>query len=413
MSDKLNVAIVGVGSFTGKYACRGCSGENIVALCDVDADVLEERRLEYPGARTYRDFRVMLAELGDRIDAVTIATPDHTHYPIAMSAIKQGKHVFVQKPLARTIGEVRALRAAAREHGVVTQMGNQGHATDAMRVVREWVQAGVIGTAQEIHAWTDRPRQPWFTQPATLPPPTAPVPDNLDWDLWLGPAEARPFSPAYVSKNWRTWWDFGCGALGDMGCHVLDAPFWALDLESPVKVEVALPEPAPDQYTVFGAAVRYHFPQRGSAPPLSLMWYEGDIEVLLPEDFEEDREIGSNGMYIRGDRATLMTFGAQANDPAIVPATRMAELRDALPAKTIPRVKGGPIAEWLRAIKGEGPAPGSNFEYAAPLTELVLLGVLAIRSGQTIEWDAEGMCVTNAPELNRHLEITAREGWSV
>lgn len=413
MDGRLSVAVVGAGSYTGEYACRACGGENIVAVCDTDRRVLDARREAHPQVETFTDFRAMFEAVGDRIDAVTVSTPDHTHYAIAMAAIRRGKHVFVQKPLARTIGEVRALRDAAREHGVVTQMGNQGRASDGIRVVREWVQAGIVGKVLEVHAWTDRPRAPWFSKPEVIPPPSAPVPEWLDWDAWLGPAAARPYSPAYLSKNWRTWWDFGCGALGDMGCHILDAPFWALDLPPPTRVEVQLNGPAQTEHTAFGAEVVYHFRGRGEQPPFTLTWYEGERDVLLPPDFEEDRDIADNAVYILGDKATLMTFGAQANTPAIVPEFRMEELRDSLPAKTIPRVDCGPIEEWLRAIKGEGPAPGSSFEYAAPLTELVLLGTLAIRSGEAIEWDPAAMRVTNAPDLNRYLQISARDGWGV
>ncbi|MBN2449722.1 MAG: Gfo/Idh/MocA family oxidoreductase [Lentisphaeria bacterium] len=412
MPDQVHVAIIGAGSFTGDLACNGCAGENIAAICDVDARVLEARHAQFPAAALYRDFRVMLAEMGDRIDAVTISTPDHTHYAAAMTAIRMGKHVFVQKPMARTIAEVRALRQAAREHHVITQMGNQGRTGDDIRTVREWVQGGVIGHVLEVHAWTDRPRPPWFVRPESVPPPVAPVPEWLDWDAWLGPAEERPFSPAYIEKRWRSWWDFGCGALGDMGCHILDTPFYALDLGPPERIEVALNEPAPEAHTAFGAVVTYHFAAREDRPAMTLTWYEGDNEVLEPPAFEENRELAPNAMYIMGERGTIMTFGAQANRPTLVPESRMQKVRDSLPGKSIPRVHCGPIEEWLRAIRGEGPLPGSNFDYAAPLTELVLLGALAIRSGQTLEWDAGNLRVTNAPEVNRFLEIQAREGWS-
>ncbi|MBT7300466.1 MAG: Gfo/Idh/MocA family oxidoreductase [Victivallales bacterium] len=405
MTNQLNIAIVGAGGFTGNYAIDACASERIVALCDVDRNALSTQQEKHPEAKTFLDYREMFDELGERIDAVTISTPDHTHYAIAMAAIERGKHVFVQKPMARTIGEVRALREAARTHGVITQMGNQGHTMEGIRVVKEWVQAGILGEVTEIHAWTDRPRMPWFEKPETVPPPADNAPENLDWDLWLGPAETRPYSEAYSDKRWRAWWDFGCGALGDMGCHILDGPFWALDLGMPTRIEVRTNDPVREEHTAFGAIVRYHFPARGEAPPVTLTWYEGDNEILLPPDFEEDREIASNGFYMMGDKATVMAFGPQANNPAIVPQTRMDELKASLPAPTIPRVEGGPVEEWLRAIHGAGPMPGANFEYAAPLTEVVLLGALAIRTGQTIEWDAAAMQVTNHPEFDRFLQI--------
>lgn len=407
---KLNIAVIGCGGYTGDVALDGCKTENIVALCDVNAKQTAGRAAKYPNAKLYHDFRKLLEEMNGQIDAVTISTPDHTHFPIAMAAMKRGKHVFLQKPLAHTVAEARLLMKTAQERKVVTQMGNQAHTSEGIRLMREWVQGGVLGEVREVHCWTDRPMGPWFVKPASIPPAPAAVPDGLDWDLWLGPAEPRPYSAAYQPVTWRGWWDFGNGCLGDMGCHTIDGPFWALDLVPPEKVEVKLNEPANGQFTSFGAVVTFHFPARGAMPPLKMFWYEGDNPVPRPAGLEEDKKLNGSGMYMVGSKASLISYGDKPYNVRLFPETKMQELKATLPPPSIPRVATGPVEEWIRAIKG-GPAPGANFDYAGRLSEVVLLGVLAIRTGKTVEWDAANMSVTNNPELNQYIKIKARPGW--
>ncbi len=288
----------------GSYAVKEGAKQNMVAMCDVDwrddPAVWQDRQplqaaAQNIYARKFTDFREMLHEMDDRIDVVLISTPDHTHFPAAMEAIQRGKHVFVQKPLAHNIWQVRTLQKAAHKYGVLTNMGNQGHTWEAMRLIVEWVQAGIVGEVREVHCWTDRPILPWFKRQDNIPPLTAPVPKSLNWDLWQGPTMEREYSPEYMPTLWRGWWDYGVGSLGDIGCHCLDAPFWALDLGIPDAVDVELMEPVNPQYTVVDAHVIYHFPARGNKPPVKLHWYEGRPRPPLLPGMDE---LPGNGMYM-------------------------------------------------------------------------------------------------------------------
>lgn len=411
-NNKINVAVVGAGGMGGYAWRRAASMENLVAICDVDFDRAGRALAQNPDVPHFKDFRVMFDKMGDQIDAVAISTPDHTHFPITMAAMELGKHVFVQKPLAHNIWQCRTLQKTAREKKVITQMGNQGHTFEGMRRIKEWYDAGIIGDVKEVITWTNRPIGPWFIPPEKFPPPTAPVPETLDWDLWQGPAAVRPYSPEYVPTRWRGWWDYGVGSLGDIGCHTFDAPFWVLDLGMPEKVEVEMEEPPGPGFIPMSSLITYRFPARGTKPPVVLKWYERGFEVPKPADWKKDKPLDEEGgMYMEGSKNTLYSPGMRPGSPRIIPESRMNELKPKLrEIPRLPKAVGGPIEEWFAAIKGEG-TTGSPFAYAAPLTEMVLLGALAQRSGKTIEWDAENMKVKGQPEFDKWIKEPVRQGW--
>ncbi len=400
---KLRVACIGLGG-KGYGDSMACAGEEIVALCDVDFE--RGRRLfqQYPLAARYRDYRQMLAEMGDRIDAVNVSTPDHSHFGAALMAIELGKHVYVQKPLTHTISEARILKAAARKAGVVTQMGNQGHANEGTRLTKEWIDAGVIGTVREVHIWTDRPVWP---QGVPLPQ-AASSPDSIDWNLWLGVAPERGFSTDIAPFRWRGFWDYGCGALGDMGCHIIDAAFWALDLRGDAKIS-AISEGCSEVIAPTWSIVTFEFPQRGARAPLKLVWYDGKKKPPVLAELGPEGKLSANGSYFIGDKGIIYNTDTYSASPRLVPEERMQAFTDR-PAKTIPRIfRSNPHIEWLNACKGEGPAPGSDIvEYSADLTEMVALGNLAIRAGQPIVWDSAKMSCVNYPAADRFVNKTYR-----
>jgi predicted dehydrogenase len=420
-SDKLNIAGVGIGGM-GQNNIRNCAGENIVALCDVDWKYSAKVFEQYPNARKWKDFRKMLDEQKD-IDAVVVATPDHAHAVVAMAAIKAGKHVYVQKPMTRTVYEARMLTEAAREHKVASQMGNQGHSGEGTRLVCEWIWSGAIGDVREVHCWTNRPVWP---QGIGRPQDTPPVPETLDWDKWIGPAPYRPYNPAYHPFNWRAWFDFGAGALGDMGCHVMDAPFWALKLKYPVSVEAAHSYDVREMWKRVdnresfprASVVHYQFPAREGMPPVKLNWYDGGMMPETPDDLEPGRSMarlgsdGSGTMFI-GDKGKLVS-GCYGDSPRLIPEAKMKEFER--PSETLPRIEGGRDGHernWIRACKGGEPAC-SNFDYSGPLTETVVMGNLAILNpGKKLYWDGENMKVTNNEEANSYVNMPYREGWSL
>ncbi len=405
-SEKLNIAFVGVGGM-GKDNMKGCEGENIAAICDVDWRYASSVMQNHPNVKKYKDFRKMLDEVKD-IDAVVIATPDHTHATIAKAAIKMGKHVYVQKPLTWSVEEARKLTVAAREAKVATQMGNQGHSSEEMRIVCEMIWSGVIGQIREVHVWTDRP---YWAQGILRPADSPAVPDGLDWDNWLGPAPVRPYNPVYHPFSWRGWFDFGTGALGDMGCHIIDQAYWALKLDRPTAVEASVSsrvvkdwqkvknnETYPD-----ASIVRYDFPARGDLPPVKLTWYDGGLKPARPPELEAERNLGDNGVIFIGDKGTIV-------EGRIIPESKMKDYQK--PPKSIPRITGTHEQNWIDACKG-GPAACSNFEYSGPLTETVLLGNVAIRTGRRIEWDGPNMKITNVLEANELIGRKYREGWTL
>ncbi|MHC5159733.1 MAG: Gfo/Idh/MocA family protein, partial [Planctomycetota bacterium] len=351
--------------------------QNIVALCDVDWEYAKETFDEFPEAKRYKDYRVMLEEMGDKIDAVLIATPDHTHACIAMEAMRHGKHVYVQKP--------------------------------------EWIWDGAIGNVHEVHAWTNRPVWP---QGLPRPEETPPVPKTLDWDLWLGPAPQRPYHPAYHPWDWRAWVDFGTGALGDMACHVMDPVFWALKLKYPVSVQGSYATNIGEKWNKLdvsesypiGSTIHFEYPSRKSMPAVKVHWYDGGLMPERPEELEDSRRMGDSGggVIFVGDKGKLMC-GCYGARPELIPYSKMKAYQK--PKKTIPRVETDHEMDWVNAIK-EGRQPSSNFDYAGPFTEMVLMGNLCLfEPGKKILWDGDNMQVTNIPELNKYVNPPYRDGW--
>jgi len=444
---KLNMALIGVGGQGGaSIKDESVQNENIVALCDVDLERaggrIKTHTTQNPRAKVYRDFRKMLDEMGKDIDAVMVATPDHTHYVAAMAAIERGKHVYCEKPLAHSIYETRQLTQAARRHNVATQMGNQGHSSEHIRLCCEWIGDGALGDVREVHAWSNRPTG-GYAFPASMgrPKDEPPVPKALDWDLWLGPASYRPYHPAYCPIYWRAWLDFGTGPIGDMGCHILDPAFWALKLGSPTSVEANVSYNGNPEYWMprfdgtknaktgledyleairketypTAAIVRYEFPARGKMPPVKLTWYDGGLMPPKPEGVEKGS--GGNGAYIIGDKASIKHGSHGAGGCRIVPEVKMkAYMGKGLPPQTLERVpkgKQGHRGDWVRACKGANPA-GANFDYGGPLTELVLLGVIAMRvPDRKLLWDAERMAFSNSKEATALVKPQYREGWTL
>jgi predicted dehydrogenase len=432
-NSRINVACVGIGN-RGWYAVSELMKDprvNVVAVCDVDralvnatfkhaAELKAKAQLtcaDLTSVPLFADYREMFAKIGDRIDAVTVSTPDHHHYPAAMMAIQRGKHVYVEKPLTHSVGEARALRDAAKKKGIVSQMGNQGRATEGIRLMKEWVDAGVLGDVREVTAWSPEFNERYFRRPAALPLAKQTPPATLNWDLWLGPAPERAYHESIAPVRWRGWWDFGNGMLGDWACHTLDAPFWALDLGAPASVNVEVsavsPEVAPEW-----AEITWKFPARGKRPPVTMKWLEGARKQPAPPaswDEPGGKKSGfpSRGMIMHGSRESLIAPGGRPDSPRLMPTARWEEFKQRRPEPKLPRVKGGPLTEWLDAIAKVGPMPGSNFEYAVPLSEVVLLGVLAMRTGKRIEWDGKAGRVTNDPALNKLVAVAARAGWKV
>ncbi len=415
-NERLNLAWVGIGS-QGYGNLSSFGGENVVAICDADGGALANAAKKWPQAKLYKDFRVMYREMGKQMDAVGVATTDHAHFPAAYMAMAMGKHVFVQKPLAHSIWEVRQLQQIAQKNKVITQMGNQGHASEGIRLIKEWYEAGLIGDVTEIIAWTNRPNGGFGFKNRTFTayPPAQPVPAHLDWDLWLGPVgEPVPFSNEIHPLFWRGWWAFGCGGLGDIGCHTLDAPFWALNLGSPTRIDVKVESVNP-VFTPKGSVVTYHFPARGAKPPVKVTWYEGPARPPKPDLMGGENLNDEGGMIMIGDKGAIAHPGMRPDSPRLYPEEKWQEFKNdpaKRPPKTLPRAKGGIFGDWANAIKNGG-TPCSNFDYAAPLTEMIILGTLAIRTGKSVEFDSKNMKITNNPEAHALLEVPARKGWDL
>ncbi|MFB0525492.1 MAG: Gfo/Idh/MocA family protein [Phycisphaerae bacterium] len=414
-SNKLNIAVIGSGG-RARANLKGVSSENIVALCDVDEERAAEIYNAYPKAKKYKDFRIMLDEIEKSIDAVIVSTPDHTHAVAVMKAIKMGKHIYCEKPLAHSIYEVRQITEAARKHEVQTQMGNQGHSEERIRMMCEWVWDGAIGDIRQVYAWSSRPSGgAAFAVNMKRPTDRPPIPEGLDWDLWLGPAPYRPYHPDYLPFKWRGWVDFGTGALGDMGCHILDPVFWALRLDEVETIEIEAttthfdPEIMRETYPV-ASIVRYKFPGRGSMPPVKLTWSDGRLRPPRPDDMEIKRKFGGEGALLIGENGNIMHGSHGASEVRIVPESKMKAYK--LPAKTLPRSQGH-HQDWILACKGGKPA-SSNFNYGGPLTEMVLLGVLAVRNqNRKLIWDVKNMRITNDQEANKYVNPPYRKGWTL
>ncbi len=416
-SERLQIAVIGAGGM-GFANIKGCEAEKFVAFADVDDERAADTYKQYPDVPRYKDFRRMFDKEQKNIEAVIVATPDHTHYVAAMAAVQLGKHLYCQKPLCHSIYEVRKLTEAARAAGIQHQMGNQGHSDDTIRMLCEWVADGAVGPIREVHAWSDRPvgGDPWSDFPIMArPKEEPPVPATLDWDLWLGPAKWRPYHREYCPQRWRGWFDFGTGALGDMGCHILDPAFWALKLGHPTSVQATTTHYEPgvkDETYPRASIVRYEFPARGDMPAVKLVWYDGRLKPPVPECFEQGRKLGGNGALLIGDKSVIMHDSHGAAGLRIVPESKMKQYK--LPPATIPRVKNGSAGherDWVRACKDGKPA-SATFEYGGPLTEMVLLGVIAMRVKDTrLEWDGANMKFTNSNEANILVKPNYREGW--
>lgn len=407
-SDTLSVACIGVGGMGGSdVRGMGEAGANIYALCDVDEHMARGSVSAFPMAKRYADFREMLEREADNIDAVTVSTPDHTHTVAGMMAMRFGKAVRIQKPMARTIWEVRELVAAARESGVATQMGNQGHAQEGTRQIREWIEAGAIGAVRKIEYWTNRPIWP---QAIDRPTEAHNVPPWMDWELWQGPVPERPYHPAYAPFRWRGWWDYGTGALGDIACHAMDAAFWTLDLGTPERI-VAESTTLYDETAPAASRIVYDFPARGDRGPIEVVWRDGNLSPPRPDEVTDDARwpIETSGQIWVGDDGKLFA-GIYGENPRLLDPEADAEIRANPPAVKYPRTEGV-YAEFAGAAMGGTPA-GSNFPtHAGPLTQMVLLGNLAVRTARDVRLNPETGEILNTNIPEEYIRPEYRPGW--
>lgn len=421
-NSRLQLALIGAGG-RGLSALSALQKEQIVAFCDVDHARSRERIAADPktagllgrfaGARWFHDFRVMFEEMAEQIDAVVVSVPDHMHYAIGLAALRLRKHLYVEKPLCRCLTEVRALHAAARQAGVVTQMGNQGRAAEGIRLAREWVQAGLIGEVRTVHAWNNSPSKSYSHELAAPTgaegaPETPPA--SLHYDLWLGVAPERPYRKIRSHGSWRGCPDYGTGCIGDWVCHQVDAAKYALDLGFPASVAAASTAPKADTFPAT-STVTWQFPARGTLPPLELQWFEGGL--LPPEPVPGFKFGGAGGSIFYGDKG-ILHVGSHSSSVRLVPESRMQQMRAALPPKSLPRVTGSSHLEWVNAIRA-GTRCGSDFDYSAPLAEIALLGAAAIRARTRLEWDAAAARVTNHEAANQFIGpgYAYRPGWGV
>ena len=420
-NEKLNCACIGAGGRGGAHVGEAAR-ENLVALCDIDegrlAGAAKKVAKEHPSVKTFTDYRKMFDKAHKSFDVVFVGTPDHHHAPASMMAIKHGKHVYCEKPLTHSIHEARRIAEEARKAKVATQMGNQGMASEGHRALCEFIWAGAIGKVREVHIWTDRALG-WWPQGVDRPAYTDPVPEHINWDLWLGPAPERPFvdkwrngeakgksrrgDQVYLPFVWRGWWDFGTGALGDIACHSMAPVFWALKLGLPTAVEAKHSGCNRETFPIW-SIITYEFPARGDQPPVKLVWYDGGKKPPRPKELEESRQLGKGGAIYIGDKGTM--FGSR-----IIPEEKMKAFPR--PEKTIPRVKSH-HDDFFRACRGERPA-SSNFDFAGNLAEAALVGNVAIRAGKRIEWDGENMKPTNCsdPAVLQVIRRQYRKGWRI
>ncbi|MDA7916248.1 Gfo/Idh/MocA family oxidoreductase [Verrucomicrobia bacterium] len=395
LNDKLNIGVIGV-NHRGGANLNGVAGENIVALCDVDQSYLAAAGERFPGARTYTDYRRLLDQKD--LDAVVISTPDHSHAVIASHAFDEDLHVYCEKPLTHTVSEARYLSAKATRKGLATQMGNQIHAGTNYRRVVEEIQSGSIGKVREVHVWVGKVH---LAQP--YPEEIIKAPDNVDYDLWLGPVAYRPYNPQYLPKTWRDWWHFGGGTLADFGCHYMDLPHWALSLGHPFLVESEGPAAHPEGPPPW-QKVTYRFPERGDLPPVTMIWYQGEKR---PPHFDEGiLPKWGNGVLFVGDEGLLL---ADYNKYRLLPEDRFEDHTPPIPF--IPDSIGH-HAEWIQACKTGG-STTCNFNYGAALTENVLLGNVSHRIGQPIHWDAVNMEASNTPDAEQFIHHQYRKGWKL
>ncbi len=395
-NEKLNVACIGTAN-RAEASVNAMQGENVVALCDVDKRYLDAAAQKFPNARLYRDYREMLEKEAGKLDAVTVATADHHHAPAAIRAIRAGLHVYCEKPLTHTVFESRLLAEEAKKRGLATQMGTQIHAENNYRRVVEIIQAGAIGEVKEVHVWVGKG---WGG--GDLPTETQEAPAYLDWNLWLGPAESRPYAEGrYHPAQWRRWWAFGTGTLGDMACHYMDLPYWALKLRHPTSCEAEGPDVHPETCPL-GLVVRYEYPEREGLPPLKLTWYDGD---RIPKEVAGQRVPGSGVMFVGSEGKMFADYTTYR----LFPTDKYASYQP--PAQTIPPSIGH-HAEWIKACKDGSPTT-CNFDYSGALTEAVLLGTVAYRTGKKLQWDAKTLKATNCPEADALINKVYRAGWEV
>ena len=409
-SEKLNIAAIGVGG-RGAHNVNQVSSENIVALCDVDSKRAAGMYEKFPRAKRFQDYRRMLEEMDKEIDAVVISTPDHTHSIPTVQAARMGKHIFCEKPLAHSVHEVREMMRAARENKVVTQLGNQGHSFDTMRVFREWVEDGVIGQVKEVHAMCQSVYSGMGRIEEVLK--GEPVPEHLDWNLWLGPAQHRPYHSAYVPGGWRSWSAFGTGVIGDWTCHIIDPVFWTLDLGAPETIQAEVGDYDPEKHGATfprGTIVRFQFPAKGNRPPVKVVWYDGPQKPAKPEEMQSNENLPGIGALVVGEKGKIVYGSHGAGNVRVLSEEKMRGL-----SKEPKRLAKSPghHEEWIKACKTGG-QPGSHFGYGGPLTEIALLGVIAIMSkGEKLEWDAQAGRFKNNEKANRFLRPDFREGWSL
>lgn len=406
--ERLNFACIGVeGKGSSDTDDAGHFG-NIVALCDVDERRLSKKATRFPKAKKFTDYREMLTELEKDIDAVTVSTPDHSHAPASVMAMKLGKHCFCQKPLTWSVHEARVMRETAAKYNVATQMGNQGTAENGLREAVEVVRSGAIGPVREVHIWTNRPVWP---QGIGRPEGALPVPDYLHWDLFLGPAPERPYNAGYHPFNWRGWIDFGTGALGDMACHTANMAVMALDLFDPQTIEAEVDGDSPgfqqgETYPKW-SVITFEFGPRGDLPACKMVWYDGGKRP--PQELVYGEKMPSSGSLLVGEKGTLYSPNDYGARYLLLPKEKFAEYK--APEPSLPRSPGH-FEEFAIACAGGAPAM-SNFDYAGRLTETILLGNVAMRAGKKIEWDAKAMKCKNAPEADQFLKREYREGWSL
>ncbi len=407
-SEKINIAFIGVGG-RGAANRGGLGGENGVALCDVNANTLAETAKKYPSAKQFRDFRKMFDEMEKGIDAVAVSTPDHFHAVALMAAIKRGKAVYSEKPLAHSIAEIRALIKAAQEHKVATQLGNQGHSFDTIRQFCEWIWAGAIGKVHTIHAQC-RSVYCEMHNVSKVRERHA-VPAHLDWDLWLGPAQLRPYNPMYEPGRWRSWSPFGTGVIGDWTCHVVDPVFWALDLGAPAALKAEVGDYNPRiHFDTFprGAKVTYKFLPKGDRGPVTLIWYDGEQKIPHVDGLDDIPGIGA---VVLGDKGGIVYGSHGAGGVKIFPDALARQVPN--PPRKLPRGVNH-YGDWTRAIRDRNHAAGSNFEYGGPLTELALLGNIAYRfPNYELRWDGPKMKFTNCPPARLFLNPPYRRGWTL
>lgn len=414
-NSTIQMAGIGVGGKGNSDIGNAGKVGKVVAICDIDGNTLRESAESYPDARKFYDFREMLSSMKGKIDAVTVSTPDHTHAPASLMAMRQGVHVYVQKPMTHTVAEARAMRVEALKHGVATQMGNQGTAENGLRQGVELIQSGVVGNVREIHVWTNRPVWPQAPDIVGRPKETPPIPAHIRWDQFIGPAGYRPYHSAYHPFNWRGWWDFGTGALGDMGCHTANMAFMAAKLKYPTSVKAISGEVNHETYPAW-ASVEYDFPARDTMPACKFYWYEGTLpngeKNLPPKHLFNGEQPPGSGSIVVGDEGVLYSPNDYGAAFKIFPNTKTRVFNT--PKPWLPRNGRGDLGmkeEWAAAIKG-GPAPMSNFEYAGVLTEAILLGNIAIKhGGKKLEWNGNAMKFTNSDSANGLLHKRYRHGW--